>query len=516
MNFAPRWKISGILTLQTPLHIGDGKTRKREQEPEVEIARVVKDCHGKPYLPASAVKGVVSGWLRARLPDRKKLIDQVFGCSVEAAGTEHEGGKAEFVDARIAEPLAAPAHPPPHWNADSHTGVVVGVTLDRDSRTARDQRLFHWEAVPPDTRFELTVIGSGLSGEEITLLLAGLEGFNHGFATLGSETAQGQGRLAWELKSIERLQAEQVKAWLDQGAPGMWWDALQPLPADEQQALVGQAGQLVTSAAGKASLTLDIGLFFDSPFLVNDPPLQKKSRDKDNPDPDMRPRRDAHGKAYLPAKSLRGALRSQAERINRTLGGHACHVDDIEQACEPIESLAEKERLCPACQVFGATGWRSPIDISDFKLVGEEKELRQEFVAIDRFSGGGRDGAKFKAETAYAPVLRGSLELDLGRLPPWSLGLLALLMRDWMEGDMTFGYGASKGYGQGRAVLEGFTLSALERLAKTDWQAVLDKAGELKLPERAADWRDTPALRQLVNFMVAEFQKQKKTRETAE
>ena len=75
----------------------------------------------------------------------------------------------------------------------------------------------------------------------------------------------------------------------------------------------------------------------------------------------------------------------------------------------------------------------------------------QEFVAIDRFTGGAADAKKFNAHFVYRPTLKGRLSILLEDLRPWSLGLLALTVRDLIEGDITFGWGASKGYGACRA-----------------------------------------------------------------
>ncbi len=68
-------------------------------------------------------------------------------------------------------------------------------------------------------------------------------------------------------------------------------------------------------------------------------------------------------------------------------------------------------------------------------------------MAIDRFTGGAAPGLKFDADYADRPRLTGKIRVDLDRIEPWALGLLALTFRDLIEGDITFGFGASKGYG---------------------------------------------------------------------
>jgi hypothetical protein len=148
--------------------------------------------------------------------------------------------------------------------------------------------------------------------------------------------------------------------------------------------------------------------------------------------------------------------------------------------------VKEVAGLCPACRVFGAAGWRSPLAISDFTAADDEaagEELCQELLAIDRFTGGGAEewlgleegarGLKFNAKSALRPTLQGRIDLDLtalgragnGERPiAWALGLLALALRDVVEGDLAFGWGAGKGYGRCEARVVGHRLPPWEAL----------------------------------------------------
>ena len=88
------------------------------------------------------------------------------------------------------------------------------------------------------------------------------------------------------------------------------------------------------------------------------------------------------------------------------------------------------------------------MEFSDFTPIqGSSRTKRQELVAIDRFTGGAAHQLKFNAEYADRPHLKGRITLDLKRAEPWARGLLALTVRDLIEGDIAMGYGASKGFG---------------------------------------------------------------------
>jgi CRISPR/Cas system CSM-associated protein Csm3 (group 7 of RAMP superfamily) len=143
----------------------------------------------------------------------------------------------------------------------------------------------------------------------------------------------------------------------------------------------------------------------------------------------------------MPASSMRGAFRSQAERIARTLDSNA----GGEPSAKP-KSNGIIERA------YGYSGQRARIEFSDF-LSGpvDERELRvREFVAIDRFTGGAADQLKFNAkvfEPPHGAILSGSITLEVDKLKLEDLGLFALTLRDLCEGDIAFGKGAARGWG---------------------------------------------------------------------
>jgi len=496
-SFENRYVITGLLTVLTPLHIGSGDTTthpelKRASDAYVKIAAVPKDINGKPYIPASTLKGNLRAWLATRVMD-KSLLAKMFGGSPTEKNAE--GGKAEFWDAYINTEVESDF---PYWIPAQQTGVQVGVTIDRRTRTARDEKLFYWEVVPPNVTFKVRITGQNLQDEELALLLASLEGFNNPKApiTLGSETAQNQGKMYWHSFKVQCLDAKQTLAWLNNDKRKMWFENLPSISEAKQATLIKQGQKLIYEESTRPTLRLHLQLQFDSPFLVNDP--SKEVKGKHN----FQPRRDADGNPLLPAKSFRGAIRSQAERIIRTLGGNACWIDAAKPECEPVESMDNVKELCLACKLFGTTGWQTPIRISDFTLVNSQGEFDQDFVAIDRFTGGSCEHAKFRATVSNAPLLEGTWEIDLLRVEPWGLGLLALLIRDLIEGDVTFGYGAAKGYGHAHLKVKGYAINTLENcfIGDVNWHG-LD-------PGKPQEWQNNDKLQTFIRKeLVQAFRK---------
>jgi hypothetical protein len=113
--------------------------------------------------------------------------------------------------------------------------------------------------------------------------------------------------------------------------------------------------------------------------------------------------------------------------------------------------------LAAFSRVFGATGWRAPIEFGDFEICGAEDLVVQEFVAVDRFTGGAAKQKLFNAHALWKPTFTGDVTIRADRwkeewdVRPWVWLLLVFTLKDWIEGDGFLGSGRSKGYGGFRA-----------------------------------------------------------------
>ncbi len=515
--FRPRWRIRGCLVAETPLFIGSGDNSERDDfvvdGKPVEIADCLRDHRGLPVIPATSLRGILRDVLRQGLQGIEvEQFKRLFGEDSEQEDSGH-GGEVEFLDAPLS--LRRPENTPlPHWDDNKQTWLEIINSIDRERGAAAENHLAHAETVAPGTGFDFCITGQFTEAKtDIPLLLAALEAFNDPDApvTLGADTISGKGRMRWELASVEKFDQQAVLDWLEQTDRGHADNAFQPVTDAKLQQLLEQAEK--HSPKKNEAHIFDIHLHFDGPFLVNNPlTAAQVKREKKLPQeqrtPDAKPRTDVMGRVILPAKSLRGVLRGHGERILRTLLDLdqdawrntglmgkieeliACRPEIHDHACKPLrdgekpEGDGEQEaKLCLACQLFGAPGWRSPVAIDDFTLVEDEYEIQtQEMLAVDRFTGGGKDSAKYNARAIISPVFRGRIRLDQGRSQQWSLGLLSLVLRDLMDGELRFGWGAAgKGYGHCKTAQIGkWEEQDFQKEAQESWRNLIEKIGEIK------------------------------------
>ncbi|GEM_PF-887997 len=425
MSNQTRWIIEGTLELITPLHIGTGLDEKeRDENKETRwLEAVALDHKGQPYIPGASLKGALRAL--AKRHDFRNLFDN----------KEVDG---DFV--RQAEFLSAWCVP----DTDKGRLIQPRVAIDRVTGTAQDKKLFQTRLITPGTRFAMKIVVQNAVENEIADLLGLLNLLpDDPQFSLGAYANQGQGRVQWFGKIQTRcFGINEAKAWYEE------------IRKDESKCWTAFAKPKNVSTpptpAKEAQLTLPLNLAFHTPFLVKQAGIKAD-------DADAVPRRTHDDKIVLPASSLRGRLRTQSERILRTLGCETPqgHTAPAYRKGQPHDDLA--------VLLFGAAGWRGIVQTSD--CIVEDKSIktrRHEMLAIDRFTGGGKDGAKFNVDYVECPTLAGKLSLDLARLKNAklkggkdallpALGLMTLMLRDLAEGDIPFGYGISKGYGQCRA-----------------------------------------------------------------
>ena len=200
--------------------------------------------------------------------------------------------------------------------------------------------------------------------------------------------------------------------------------------------------------------------------------------------PDMTPVlsvRNGKREIFLPGSSLKGVFRSHIEKVVCSLKQQAvCYPftpqdkqeeeryklqgdhrkscgglfnDLAKQGDEMRKKLEDRTDLvykasCPACRLFGSTGFIGRIAISDAHLVSEKQQTElRDGVGIDRLTGGASHGAKFELQVV-STGMEFETDIHIRNFEVWQLGMLFVVMQDLQDGLIHIGSGRSRGLGK--------------------------------------------------------------------
>lgn len=502
--------LTGKLEFDTALHIGQGKGGR----PVDSVLR--RTVSGEYILPGRAIGGALRTIATRLAPQLGfkmcKALEPVpdgqpCGCDVcslfgELYPDENDdpakGGAAAAL--WIADALLAQDQVERH--------VRDGVGLERASRTAAPNVKYDYEVVPRGTVFPLRirwVVDITKQEQHAQLLAAALGEWENGRGNLGASAARGLGRFHLKELRCRRLELETsaaLRAYLGAAEPWEqgsldkeWWDkqlqAARESIVDNNAKRKSKTEKPVWDATvTRGWVAVEFEVFVDGPFLINDPLVAQMSGFDHAPLLEIA--LPHAGKPILSGSSLRGALRARAEKIARTLAmlkwqtageflRHCPACDPlVREAGEPLASCDARstiddreetpaERLCLSCQLFGSPRRGSRLGIMDAHWIAGEPNATdwhpQDFLAIDRFMGAGKDSAKFDAVPLTKARFQGRMLLHDPE--DWDLGWLCLVLRDLAEGEMTLGFGGAKGYGRARADTFKWQISYLD--AEDGW-----------------------------------------------
>lgn len=382
-------KIKIQLKTASPLSIGTGEQETVKEEKangekiSVLLDKIALDFKGKPYIPATAIKGAFRNTATQIYEEgEEEGLKNLFGFQGETNDKDHAegaGGKLIFENAYIVES-----------DRKDIVGKFKQTSINRVTGAAKSHHLFASQYIKEGVEFIFDIVLDGTLDEDENELFSKLINYiKTNKITLGSQTTNGWGQCSFEVYENKITSND---------------DSIE---------------------VSSNELAIKIKLNFQTPFLVAG---EYKS---ENDIKYLAPLKDSEGKAYLPASSFRGAFRSQMEKIFNTI-----KTDDTENIPDSI---------------FGNTNAKSLIRFTDFNQTKEATDTKQEqdFVAIDRFTGGAKEGAKFKIESSQSPTLSGKIFVNIDKLTENKniKKYLAFTLRDLIEGDISFGYASSKGYG---------------------------------------------------------------------
>lgn len=217
-TFKNRLELVGTLTTVTALRISQG----RSTEPIGSDLPVVKDSLGRPLIPGASFKGAMRSHLESFLRginpklaiDPSELTGSHWMQQVKQLKKTHENDDEALTEALMKETDLASCVFGSPWAAgkfqvrdltvlpDTWFGQYQerdGVSIDRDTETAADGKLYDFQVVPAGTLFEFKAVVENAEDWELGLLMVGLHQFETEQIPLGGGRSRGLGIVKLDL-----------------------------------------------------------------------------------------------------------------------------------------------------------------------------------------------------------------------------------------------------------------------------------------------------------------------------
>ncbi len=461
-----RYEITGTLTVLSPLHVGDGHAREIRgvggrvvsNETLPMVATIARDAMadadgiGRPYLPPTAIKGLLRRLAEGMPGTSSALVDDLFGTIKDVPderdkdAPQIQRGSKGAIEARGAFVTGnAPSINDAPYRQDDTTKAALGpwvfvaarTAIDPRSGTADDGRLYFQEMVAPGTQFQLR-LALETRGPKAAITCAA--------------------RAADLVKVVHGLCASDGVAIGKGQADGNGRVRLDPMTVDVTIRDIGRNGEFTTRparaqvwtqppAAGAIAHGVEtIRLVCEGPFLVVDSSFRSPPRVRGAANAD---RVQVQGqmlakRPLLLGSSVSGALRARAEwlfALNAYRAGHAANPHLEDRGADAVRTPVE--------ELFGTTGFRGLLEICGMDLTGGTP-FTPTSVKIDRFSGGTVFGQLFSTETTVGAVLVLQLRLDPRRshvISKEAEVLFVSLLESVRRKGLEIGHGSNKGFG---------------------------------------------------------------------
>lgn len=285
-DFQNRYRIQGVLTARSPVHIGTGDSRDdneavRESETAEDkppqIDEIVRNLDGMPYLPGSSLRGVVRNYLLQifrpfgnriaegrdyetddfKNRNQNENIDYArknFSLLEMLFGTPISETKIDFLDAYLVNKVSGKGLAGKGWDEPRQTYVVRSVAINPVTGAAERNKLYSFDVIPQGLQFEINIEGQNLSNMEAGMLLFGLYGFNSEIfrLTLGAMAGRGFGRFSFALKNIYCLTRENLSDWTTAAATSdhAGFDLVPKVEEAQQEALRQEFKQALIEKIG--------------------------------------------------------------------------------------------------------------------------------------------------------------------------------------------------------------------------------------------------------------------------
>ena len=451
-----RYELTIPVTLTSELHIG-GVDDVPERDGEGTVIRFCRNGLKEPTIPGRSIRGAVRAACdvaRQTLKDAghpatqdggafsKKNWISLWGDNSLDTGKSIRDRGLRSDDSLPIRQSALTFHAvsfPEYKDSDSGDSPLPkrhGVGIDRTTGAASDGALYEHEFLPRGIAFTIRITAEGrddepmgreqskgipgpASSESVKKILEFIvDVLTSGAVSLGGRTGSGQGTIQVIEPKLRRTGGTTDSDTLT-------------APADVLDTLIGQdeEGTPIPLELGGWSLEepARIKITWWSPtgiFVAEDEKLTKQRKEearKKDPTANgvTEPLRDPsvpwdEAQLLIPGTSIRGALRSRASRIARTVLAARDELSTF-TSHDLHEQIAAEPNLVR--YMFGSTEYRGAITVHDCLSTERGKRIEVTHNAIDRWTGGVIDGGLFTEAvylgTEWEPI---TIDIDLRQL----------------------------------------------------------------------------------------------------
>ena len=452
-----RYELTIPVELTSELHIG-GVDAVPDRDGEGTVIRFCRNGLGEPTISGRSIRGAVRAACeiaRQTMEDAGHPTTQDGGVFSKASWVSLWGDDTDYtgkslLDRRLRSDDSLPIRQsaltfhtvsfPKHKDSDSGESPLPrrhGVGIDRTTGAASDGALYEHEFLPRGTKFDIRITAEGRDNETMgrdqsegipgpassesvkKLLEVIVDVLTSGAVCLGGRTGSGQGTI-----QVIEPKLRRTGKTTDTGAL--------TAPADVLDALIGEdeEGTPIPLELGGWSLEepARIRINWWSPtgiFVAEDEKLTKQrkaQKEAENKEKGINeevhevvyPLRDPseeweNAQLLIPGTSIRGALRSRASRIARTVLAARDKLSTF-ASHDLHEQIAAEPNLVR--YMFGSTEYRGAVTVHDCLSTKRGKLIEVTHNAIDRWTGGVIDGGLF-TEAVYLGTHWEPLTIDI-------------------------------------------------------------------------------------------------------
>jgi CRISPR/Cas system CSM-associated protein Csm3 (group 7 of RAMP superfamily) len=404
------WVIQGRLRLSSAAHFGG----KDDGPAGAMIVRDRKD--GRPLLPGTTLAGSLRSYLADRLGG--------YGSSEDARVGQLFGSAGNLTDPGWQSPIVMY-----DGIADATaTEIRDGVCLDPARGIAEAHFKYEIEVLPAGTTFpfrlDLLIAGDADEDQMLGLVATVTSGLAAGDIALGVKRTRGLGGLVGEEFKARRFDLSTESGWREWassdweqpiGSKATAWPPPGLAADDHRRRVVAEA-------------TLDL----DGPLLIGSPGL--------TPDAPDSVHIESGGRSIVPGTSLAGALRQRALRIATLVrakqGDGEAFIDGLFGPRGPGVALHASRLRISEAAISSSPSSTHPDD---------EWRERTTRIRVDRLTQGVTTGAMLEEEVRVGG--RFIVNFELRDPKPGESGLLLLLLKDLLSGDLAIGGTVAAGRG---------------------------------------------------------------------